>query len=105
RRGARAGGRPDDHGEAHVSEGGLMAAKTTDTVVIGAGHNGLIAATSLAKARRRVLVLERAERPGGIRRGSQPAPGSRAPGLIHTVGRLRPSVVKDLRLDRFGYST
>ena len=82
-----------------------MAAKTIDTVVIGAGHNGMIAAAALAKAGRAVVVLERAERPGGILRGSQPAPGVRAPGLVHTVGRLRPSVVKDLRLERFGYST
>jgi len=82
-----------------------MTAETIDTVVIGAGHNGLIAAASLAIAGRRVVVFDRAERPGGILRGSQPAPGFRAPGLIHTVGRLRPSVVKDLRLDRFGYST
>ena len=82
-----------------------MTAKTVDTVVIGAGHNGLIAAASLAKAGRSVVVFERAERPGGILRGSPPAPGFRAPGLVHTVGRLRPSVVNDLRLERFGYST
>ena len=36
-----------------------------DAIVVGAGHNGLVAATMLARARRRVLVLERAEHPGG----------------------------------------
>jgi len=56
-----------------------MTAKTIDTVVIGAGHNGLIVAASLAKADRRVVVFERAERPGGILRGSQPRPGSALP--------------------------
>jgi protoporphyrinogen oxidase len=56
-----------------------MAAKRIDTVVIGAGHNGLIAAAALAKAGRTVVVLERAERSGGILRGSQPAPGSVLP--------------------------
>ena len=79
-----------------------MAARI-DAVVIGAGHNGLVAATYLAKAHKKVVVLERAERTGGILRGSEPAPGFRAPGLVHTVGRLRASVVKDLKLDRFGF--
>ncbi|MEX2204135.1 MAG: FAD-dependent oxidoreductase, partial [Actinomycetota bacterium] len=37
-----------------------------DAVVIGAGHNGLVAAAYLAKAGRRVFVLERRERVGGI---------------------------------------
>src|SRR5262249_29280688 len=56
-------------GEAEGPEGRLMARKTIDTIVIGAGHNGLVAAAYLAKGGRNVLVLERAERTGGILRG------------------------------------
>src|SRR6476620_10406539 len=82
-----------------------MAKKTLDVIVIGGGHNGLVAASYLAKAGKRVVVLERAERVGGILRTTEPAPGFTAPGLVHTVGRLRASVVKDLKLDRFGYRT
>ena len=78
-------------------------ARRIDAVVVGAGHNGLVTAALLAKAHKHVVVLERAERAGGILRGSEPATGFRAPGLIHTVGRLRSSVVKELRLDRFGF--
>jgi phytoene dehydrogenase-like protein len=82
-----------------------MARKTIDTIVIGAGHNGLVAAAYLAKGGRNVLVLERSERTGGILRGGGPAPGFRAPGPFPTVGRLRPSVVKDLKLGSFGFAT
>jgi phytoene dehydrogenase-like protein len=82
-----------------------MARKTIDVIVIGAGHNGLVAAAYLAKAGKQVLVLEQAEQVGGILRSSEPAPGFVAPGLVHTVGRLRSSIVKDLKLDRFGYRT
>lgn len=76
-----------------------------DVVVIGAGHNGCVAAAYLAKAGRRVLVVERAAEPGGILRGSEIAPGFRAPGIVHTVGRLRPSVVRELGLARHGFET
>ncbi len=75
-----------------------------DAVVIGAGHNGLVTAGYLAKAGLRTLVLERRDRLGGAADTSELAPGFNAPTLAHTVGRLRPSVVRDLGLAKHGLS-
>ena len=72
-------------------------------VVIGAGHNGLVAAAYLAKAACQVTVVERADEVGGILRPVSLADGFTAPGPAHTVGRLRPSVVRELKLSRHGY--
>jgi len=74
-------------------------------VIVGAGHNGLVAAAYLAKAGRRVLVLERRDRVGGILDTVELAAGVRAPGIVHTVGRLRRSLVHDLGLVRQGLVT
>jgi phytoene dehydrogenase-like protein len=76
-----------------------------DAIVIGAGHNGLVTAAYLAKAGVKVLVLERRERVGGICDTLEIADGYRAPGIVHTVGRLRRSVIADLGLVRHGLVT
>jgi phytoene dehydrogenase-like protein len=76
-----------------------------DAVIVGAGHNGLVAAAYLAKAGRSVLVLERRDRVGGVLDTVELAPGVRAPGIVHTVGRLRRSVVHDLGLVKQGLVT
>lgn len=55
--------------------------ETYDAIVIGSGHNGLVAATYLARAGWRVVVLERAEHPGGAVRSEELT----RPGLIHDV--------------------
>jgi phytoene dehydrogenase-like protein len=73
-----------------------------DAIVIGAGHNGLVAAAYLARGGMRTLVVERRAEVGGAALTGDLAPGFRAPTLAHTVGRLRPSVFRDLHLERHG---
>lgn len=81
-----------------------MATPAWDAVVIGGGHNGLVTAAYLGRAGLRTLVLERRETVGGAVATNELAPGARVPTLAHTVGRLRPSVVRELGLRRHGLS-
>jgi phytoene dehydrogenase-like protein len=74
---------------------------TYDAIVVGAGHNGLTAAAYMAKAGLRVLVVETRAIVGGAA-VTEAFGGARVPTLAHTVGRLRPSVVRELDLGSHG---
>ena len=70
-------------------------------VLIGGGHNGLIAAFYLARGGFKPLVLERRETVGGGAITEEFYPGFRASVLAHTVGPLRADIGRDMQLDRF----
>lgn len=69
-------------------------------IVIGGGHNGLIAAFYLARAGLKPLVLERRSAVGGCAVTGEIAPGYRCPTLAHATGPIRPSIADDLQLGR-----
>ena len=57
----------------------------TDAVLIGGGHNGLVAATRMARSGMRVIVLEANEQAGGAARGYEIHPGFHLPALAHML--------------------
>ncbi|MGQ0698713.1 MAG: phytoene desaturase family protein [Panacagrimonas sp.] len=77
--------------------------QTYDTLIIGAGHNGLVCAAYLAKAGRKVLVLERRSVVGGAAVTEEIAPGYRASTASYVISLLLPEIERDLRLAEFGY--
>src|SRR4051812_11250256 len=82
-----------------------LARKQWDAVIVGGGHNGLTAPAYLARAGRRVLVLERNEQVGGACTLQQPFsdPAWLVSPCAYLVGLLHPLVVAELDLARHGY--
>jgi phytoene dehydrogenase-like protein len=73
-----------------------------DVVVIGAGHNGLTAAAYLARAGRKVLVVERRPVVGGAAVTEEVFPGFHVSVCSYVVSLLRPEIIRELDLRRHG---
>ena len=78
-----------------------------DAIVIGGGHNGLVAAAYLAKHGARTVVLEKRHKTGGAADTMEPwpdeLPGVKVNTLSYTMSLMPPSVRRDLQLERFGF--
>src|SRR5438093_11827086 len=76
--------------------------RSYDAIVIGAGHNGLVTACYLARAGRKVLVLERRYVVGGACVTEEVFPGFKVSTAAYVNSLFRKEIVRDLKLDRYG---
>jgi phytoene dehydrogenase-like protein len=75
---------------------------TYDAIVIGAGHNGLITAGYLARAGKKVLVVEARNVVGGACTSEELIPGATWSSCAFIASLLRPEIIADLELERYG---
>src|SRR4051794_35167773 len=76
--------------------------KQHEVIIVGGGHNGLVCAAYLARAGKKVLVLERRERVGGAAFSDEVFPGFRFSVFSYVVSLLRPEIIRELELSRHG---
>jgi phytoene dehydrogenase-like protein len=76
--------------------------KRYDAIIVGGGHNGLVCAAYLARAGRKVLVLERRHLVGGAAVTEEIFPGFKYTVCSYVVSLLRPKIIRDLNLSQHG---
>ena len=76
-----------------------------DTIIAGAGHNGLVTASYLAKAGKKVLILERRSTIGGIAATEELFPGFKYSTCAHLAGAFSKEIVADLDLKKHGFAS
>lgn len=81
----------------------MVATANYDAVIIGGGHNGLVCGAYLAKAGKKVLVLERRDILGGASATEEIWPGYKVNTAAHMLSLMQPKIVLDLELQKFGY--
>ncbi|MEW6241301.1 MAG: NAD(P)/FAD-dependent oxidoreductase [Chloroflexota bacterium] len=73
-----------------------------DAIIIGGGHNGLVAGAYLARAGKKVVVLERRPIVGGAAVTEEIFPGYKFTEFSYVVSLLRPEIIRDLELPKHG---
>ena len=78
--------------------------KRYDAIIVGGGHNGLVCAAYLAKAGKKVLVLERRHVLGGAAVSEEVFPGFTFSVCSYVVSLFRPHIIRDLELAKHGFN-
>jgi phytoene dehydrogenase-like protein len=79
-----------------------MSARRYDAIIVGGGHNGLVAAAYLSRAGRKTLVLEKRPLVGGAAVTEEVFPGFKFSVFSYVVSLLRPEIIRDLDLPAHG---